>query len=261
MGFFSGRVAFSRFRVNGPSPGSNSAPSIWNAWTPMPLASTPRRLRRRRNRLDRRRPHSRPCLWAGKEHRRRRAALRPARGYRQAAVRPVGAYTQEELVGLAASNPSGRPSARQKRDARQAALQRLEDEARDGRFLKRKAYPVLWDAPSNELLIGSTAAGEIDRLLTLFEATFGIRFEPVIGWPAGVSPGCNALQTRAIDDASPSAFVPGGPVPRSPGRPTKAIATSWAMNTSSGCGFWPRTMVTRSSWPTAVSSPSCRPAP
>ena len=50
------------------------------------------------------------------------------------------------------------PSARQKREARDTARQRLEDEAKDGRFLRRKAVPVLWDALSNELLVGSTSA-------------------------------------------------------------------------------------------------------
>src|SRR5205823_5661569 len=82
------------------------------------------------------------------------------------------AYAQVELEGLAAGNPSGIPSARQKKEAREIARERLEDEAKDGRFLKRKAYPVLWDAQSNELLVGSTAVSVVDRLLVLFEQTF-----------------------------------------------------------------------------------------
>src|SRR5438067_2244269 len=48
------------------------------------------------------------------------------------------AYYQVELEALAADNPSGRPSARQKREARDAARERLEAEAKDGRFLRRK---------------------------------------------------------------------------------------------------------------------------
>src|SRR5262245_33577199 len=39
------------------------------------------------------------------------------------------AYTQVELEGLAAANPSGRPSTRQKREARMLAKERLEKEA------------------------------------------------------------------------------------------------------------------------------------
>src|SRR5262245_55232770 len=47
------------------------------------------------------------------------------------------AYTAVELKGLAAGNPSGMPSGRQKREARMLAKDRLENEAKDGRFLRR----------------------------------------------------------------------------------------------------------------------------
>src|SRR5439155_8094478 len=67
------------------------------------------------------------------------------------------AYTQVELEGLAAGNPSRFPSARQKREARMTAKERLEQEAADGRFLKRRSYPILWDSQTGELLIGTTA--------------------------------------------------------------------------------------------------------
>src|SRR3954466_9707347 len=39
------------------------------------------------------------------------------------------AYAREELQGLTADNPSGRPSAAQKKQAREAARERLEEEA------------------------------------------------------------------------------------------------------------------------------------
>src|SRR4051812_34721046 len=58
------------------------------------------------------------------------------------------AYTQIELDALSANNPSGLPSARQKREARESARDRLEQEAKDGRYVRRKTYEVLWDAPS-----------------------------------------------------------------------------------------------------------------
>src|SRR6266404_3249771 len=67
------------------------------------------------------------------------------------------AYTAIELTALSANNPSGVPSARQKREARENAKERLEQEGKDGRFVRRKLCDLLWDAPSNELLIGTTA--------------------------------------------------------------------------------------------------------
>jgi hypothetical protein len=120
------------------------------------------------------------------------------------------AYTQVELQALAAGNPSGRPSSRQKREARQAARDRLENEAGDGRFLRRKSYPVLWDNQSNELLVGATADAVVDRLHGLFQKTFGHSFERVGAGQRAFLLAELREQTRGVDDASPTAFAPGG---------------------------------------------------
>jgi hypothetical protein len=119
------------------------------------------------------------------------------------------AYTQVELEGLAAANPSGLPSNRQRREARALAKERLEDESRDGRFLRRKAYPLLWDAQSNELLVGSTALTVLDRLHTLFQQTFGCGFEALTAGRQAFELAEARQQTRGVDDARPAVFVPG----------------------------------------------------
>jgi hypothetical protein len=119
------------------------------------------------------------------------------------------AYTMAELEGLAAANPSGRPSARQRREARANARERLEQEARDGRFVQRKAYPILWDSQSNELLVGSTGVTVVDRLLTLFQQTFDRGFEALGAGQQAFRLAEARQQTRGIDDAAPAAFVPG----------------------------------------------------
>jgi hypothetical protein len=119
------------------------------------------------------------------------------------------AYAQVDLQALAKNNPSGLASARQKREARDSARERLEDEAKDGRFLKRKAYPVLWDAPSNELFVGTTAVTALDRLFTLFEHTFGVGFEPLSAGRQAFKLAEVRQQTRGVDDAKPAPFLPG----------------------------------------------------
>jgi hypothetical protein len=119
------------------------------------------------------------------------------------------AYTAIELQALAAGNPSGLPSARQKKEARQVARERLEDEAKDGRFLKRRAYPVLWDALSNELLLGATSVGAVDRLVVLFQQTFGCQLELLSAGRQAFLQAETRQQTRNVDDAAPSSFVPG----------------------------------------------------
>jgi hypothetical protein len=119
------------------------------------------------------------------------------------------AYTHIELQGLAAENASSLPSARQKREARELAREKLEEEARDGRFIKRKVFPILWDALSNELLVGTTSASALDRLHSLFEDTFGHGFEPLGAGQQAFRLSEPRQQTRGVDDATPAPFVPG----------------------------------------------------
>lgn len=119
------------------------------------------------------------------------------------------AYFAVELKALSANNPSGYPSARQKREAREAARERLEQEAKDGRYRQRKCIPVLWDAASNEIFFGATSLTQVDRLASLFQQSFA---HGLVGMTAG--PRAFALaelhqQTRSVDDSSPSSFVPG----------------------------------------------------
>jgi hypothetical protein len=119
------------------------------------------------------------------------------------------AYMAVELEGLAAANPSGHTSARQRREARASARERLEAEARDGRFLRRKAFPILWDARSHELLVGTTSLTAIDRLHTLFQQTFKGGFETLGAGQQAFLQAETRQQTRGVDDARPASFLPG----------------------------------------------------
>jgi hypothetical protein len=117
------------------------------------------------------------------------------------------AYTQVELLAHADTNPSGRPSARQKREARQLARERLEAEAADGRFLRRKSIPILWDALSTELLVGTASMTVVDRLHGLFQQTFGRGFELCGAGRRAFEQAEGRGQTQGVDDAAPSPFV------------------------------------------------------
>jgi hypothetical protein len=209
MGFFSGRLTFARYRVNGPSPGLFGPEHLER------LAAHAIGTQRVAS------PDGVEVGWTTGEH-----VLDTRFGLAKNVVNEtlnfalrvdqqkipadlLRAYTAVELQAAAEGNPSGRPSARQKREARDVARERLETEARDGRFLKRKAYPVLWDAPSNELLVGTTAMAVVDRLRTLFEQTFGVGFEPLTAGRQAFHLAELRRQTRGVDDAAPAAFVPG----------------------------------------------------
>ncbi len=119
------------------------------------------------------------------------------------------AYTQVELEALAESNPSGMPSARQKREARLRAKEQLEQEASDGRFLRRKSFPLLWDALTGELLVGTTSITAFERVIPLFKETFDRRLEFLGAGSQAFAQAEANNQTRAVDDASPSAFISG----------------------------------------------------
>jgi hypothetical protein len=119
------------------------------------------------------------------------------------------AYYAVELKALTADNPSGFASARQKREAKEAARDRLEQEAKDGRYKKRKCIPVLWDAKSNEVLFGSTSTTHVDRLVALFQQTFGYGLDPITAGRRAFQLAELHQRTRQVDDSAPSAFVPG----------------------------------------------------
>jgi hypothetical protein len=117
------------------------------------------------------------------------------------------AYFQMELQSLAAKS-GGRIQPRHKREARAAARERLEAAAKDGRFTRRKVIPVLWDARSNELLVGTTSPTAIDQLHSLFEQTFETGFERLTAGTIAYRLAETRQQTRGVDDAQPSPFVP-----------------------------------------------------
>ncbi|MCE9533885.1 MAG: hypothetical protein K8T89_22570, partial [Planctomycetes bacterium] len=119
------------------------------------------------------------------------------------------AYYQVDLEALIAGNPSGRPSARQKKEARESARDRLEHEAKDGRYIKRKAIEVVWDRLSNEVYFGTTSVTQIDRLMSLFKNTFGFTFNSMTAGRRAFQLAELHQRSRQVDDASPSAFVPG----------------------------------------------------
>ena len=118
------------------------------------------------------------------------------------------AYYAIDLAALAKNNPSGHASALNKREAKESARDRLELEAKDGRYTKKKTVEVVWDLKTNELLFGTTSAAMIDRLLVLFKNTFGFAFESISAGKRAYALAEGHQRTRSVDDASPSPFVP-----------------------------------------------------
>ncbi len=118
------------------------------------------------------------------------------------------AYYSVELKALAAGNHSGLPSARQKREAKENARDRLEQEGKDGRFKRRKCIPVVWDRLTNEVLFGATSLTHIDRLVSLFHQTFHFTLEAVTAGRRAYSLAELHQTTRNVDDCKLSLFIP-----------------------------------------------------
>ncbi len=119
------------------------------------------------------------------------------------------AYYAADLAALAASNPSGHPSAKQKREARLSAKDRLEQEASDGRYIRRKMVPVLWDRQMETIYLGTSSASATDRFLSLFKSTFGQMPGFLGASEVAFGYGEHNKLTRMVDDAMPTAFTKG----------------------------------------------------
>ncbi len=213
MAFLTGRVSYLRFRVNGAAPSS----------------FTEEHLDRLQDRMaGRQRLASADgieCGWSAGDHELDTAfdleknivndalcfELRIDTDKPPASL--LRAYYAVELKALTKDNPSGFPSARQKREAKESARERLEEEAKDGRFKKRKCIPVMWDRLSNEVLFGATSLAQVDRLCSLFEQTFQRDLTCQTSWAKASMLAELTENTRAVDDACPSAFMGGSESP------------------------------------------------
>ena len=117
------------------------------------------------------------------------------------------AYYEADLAALIKDNTSGLASAKQKREAKESAHNRLKVEAKDGRFRRRKCTPVLWDRAANEVLFGATSTSQVDKFTELFTRTFG---HPLELLTAGRQAERTAATLKlAVPADAASSFVPG----------------------------------------------------
>ncbi len=89
------------------------------------------------------------------------------------------AYTQMEIAARAQMNPSGFATKAQREEAKEAAKARADAEAADGRFRRHNHYPILWDGQTQTLYAGTTSSSVLERLQILFRETFDRTLEPI----------------------------------------------------------------------------------
>ena len=115
------------------------------------------------------------------------------------------AYTRIETDARAQLNPSGQPTKAQRQEAKEAAQLRADAEAADGRFRRRKHYPVLWDGQTNTLFAGTHSASVLDRLTGLFRETFDRALEPITAGTLAMSRAESI--GRPVESIGPVAFL------------------------------------------------------
>ena len=140
------------------------------------------------------------------------------------------AYTKIEIDARAQLNPSGFASKAQKDEAKEAARIRAEAESADGRFLRRKHYPVLWDGQSNTLFAGTQSSAVLDRLQNLFRDTFDRPLEPISAGSLAAMQAKERGVERPVEDFLPAAFLGDDE--------TAILAFAWSNPDPSRPDFW-----------------------
>lgn len=129
------------------------------------------------------------------------------------------AYQAMEEEALAAENPSGFLSKAQKKEAKESAKAKLEEELREGRHRRSKLVPVLWDT-ANHTVYSPATGKSLEMLREIFERTFGAMLEPLSAGSAGLVFMEELGRKRDYEDLKPTRFVLGpegeGQVPEYP---------------------------------------------
>jgi hypothetical protein len=134
------------------------------------------------------------------------------------------AYTQIETEARAQLNPSGFATKAQRQEAKEAARLRAEAEAADGRFRRLSHCPILWDGQSNTLYAGSTSTTVLERLQALFRETFDRPLE-------AITAGSLALGLTPVDPHEPGRLTGNlgrGPLALAGGSDDETSRIAWA---------------------------------
>lgn len=115
-------------------------------------------------------------------------------------------FLMEQSAALAASGKAFLTRAEQ-RQAKDAAAQRAEAEARSGAFRRISAVPLLIDLERQALYFGSTSNGANEHLQRLFADTFECPMEPISAHSLAMNLAEQQGTRRALEDARPAHFV------------------------------------------------------
>jgi len=116
------------------------------------------------------------------------------------------AYKIMEEESVAASNPSGLISKKQRKTAKETLSQKIEQELQSGKFRRSKLTPVLWDFPTASVY--SPASGTTaEKLMELFERSVGLELQPLSAGSLALKLLQSHGRRRDYEDFRPTRFV------------------------------------------------------
>lgn len=122
------------------------------------------------------------------------------------------AYIALEEAAAASTNPSGFASRRQKREAKETAGRKIEEDLASGKFRRSKVTNVLWDLPAG-IVYAAVSMSQREQLMELFERSHNLTLEPITSGNLALSRMERAGRRREYEDLLPTRFatLPGDP--------------------------------------------------
>lgn len=118
------------------------------------------------------------------------------------------AWLQIELAALGAGNSSGRPTKKQRAEAKETVQARCEEEAASGKYRRMQHYPMLWDLQSTELFVGGTSNSVMGLTADLVERSFNVQLDRQSAGGIARNWAREAGKLPELEDLHPAAFVP-----------------------------------------------------
>ncbi len=118
------------------------------------------------------------------------------------------AYVQMEMDGLDSGGGNGTRPAQRRRQAREAADRRVDQEIKEGRYRRLRQFPMLLDTHNDVLYAGVTSPSVHERLHLLFKTTFGKGLEPMSAGQRALDWAEQNHLSRRLENHESARFVP-----------------------------------------------------
>ncbi|HBE68731.1 MAG TPA: hypothetical protein DDW52_11350 [Planctomycetaceae bacterium] len=118
------------------------------------------------------------------------------------------AWLKMELAAVAADNSSGRPTRKQRQEAKETIQARCEEELATGKYRRMQHYPILWDPQESELFVSGSSASVLGFVADLIERSFDVQLDRQSAGAVAQAWARDAGMISQLEDLHPECFVP-----------------------------------------------------